>query len=115
MVAGNKQIQIQAYSIRHITRPINYVPLLAEIILTAAGGSVLGVVCFYPEGKVPPSTIPASGQPYLNFDIARLNEIIATLRYEKPIYLTAIWDANNYITHAEIGTSVEPVGEQEGV
>ena len=42
---------------------------------------------------------------------SRFNEVIATLRYEKPLYLTL----DTTLNVGWLGTSAEPVGEQEGV
>jgi hypothetical protein len=41
----------------------------------------------------------------------RFEEVIATMRYEKPLYLAL----NTTSSVGWLGTSDEPVGEQEGV
>ena len=70
---------------------------------------------FYQNGHVPASEMVGAGNWfYLNYDIDRYQEIIGTLRYEKPIYIDVYWDANNVLTGAYINTSQEPIGEQEG-
>ena len=47
-------------------------------------------------------------------EIDRYQEIIETLRYEKPIYLHVSWDVNNVIIYGMLYANQEPVGEQEG-
>ncbi len=67
---------------------------------------------FYKTGEIHPvSTILVSGTIYLRFTEARLSEIVATLREEKPLMICF-----NDVTGAGwVSTSPEPVGEEEGV
>ena len=52
---------------------------------------------------------------YLNYDMDRYQDIIETLRYEKPVYVFIMLDTGNVITTGWVSTSrEEPVGEQEG-
>lgn len=78
-------------------------------------GSILGTITFWPRGQVPQSRVNPSGQFFLNYEIDRYPEIISTLRYEKPISVYVVWDANNFVTQGHVSAVGENVGEQEGV
>ncbi|MCJ7443150.1 MAG: hypothetical protein MUO26_01225 [Methanotrichaceae archaeon] len=78
-----------------------------------------GSIYFYSKDKVPKSS-GTIGQNYfyfaLNFEIERYQEIIETLRYEKPLFVDVVWDANKFIIEGNLGTTTgEPIGEQEGI
>jgi hypothetical protein len=66
---------------------------------------------FYRDGVTPQPSIASSGVIYLHFTEARFNEVIATMREEKPIFVSY----NELGGSAYLSTSVEPVGEDEGV
>lgn len=67
---------------------------------------------FYRNGVTPqPSLALASGVIYLQFTETRFNEVIATLREEKPIFVS--YNDGNGLAY--LCTSTEPVGEEEGV
>jgi hypothetical protein len=66
--------------------------------------SSAGIISFYPKGQVPASNVVIKilgGKLfdlvffYLNCEIDRYQEIIETIRYEKPVYAHVYWDANN--------------------
>ena len=69
-----------------------------------------GRIMFIKEGNPIPENKLAGGQPELNFPTSCYEEIIAILRYEKPLYIS-LNEANGIGT---ISTSSEPVGEEEG-
>jgi len=53
---------------------------------------------------------------YLYCYTDRYQEIIETLRYEKPIRVSVYWDDEDHVTSSNLSTySGEPVGEQEGL
>jgi len=78
-----------------------------------------GYIGFWPKDPddiIPPSRIESTS-PFkfsLFYELDRYQEIIDTLRYEKPVQLAIGWDANNIITSMQVYTGREPVGEQEG-
>jgi len=78
------------------------------------GESGAGVINFYKNGQIPQSTMGCSKHFSLNYENNRYQEIIETLRYEKPVYIVVAWDVKNIITTGYITTNLEPIGEQEG-
>ena len=67
---------------------------------------------FYRNDVTPaPNTVLASGAIYLRFTETRFNEVIATLREEKPIFVS--YNDGNGLAY--LSTSTEPIGEEEGV
>ena len=91
-------------------------PYLNEIHCHTKEQGLVGTLRFYPRGKVPRSVLKNPPLFDLNFDIERYQEIIETLRYEKPIKVYVEWDANNTVTNGYLATpEAEPIGEQEGV
>jgi hypothetical protein len=116
MPAGNKEINIDQYFIMHIARNTIGNGLI-RIVCSSGGPSVsrfVGLIDFYPKGQVPASRMDQNTF-ILNYEVDRYQEIIETLRYEKPIHVNVTWDANNIITQGIISTNPEPIGEQEGV
>jgi hypothetical protein len=78
------------------------------------GESGAGVINFYKNGQIPQSTMGCSKHFSLNYENDRYQEIIETLRYEKPVCIIVAWDVKNIITTGYITTNLEPIGEQEG-
>ncbi|NVK63364.1 MAG: hypothetical protein HWE22_02205 [Flavobacteriales bacterium] len=75
-----------------------------------SGSSFKGSLYFYKEGaSVPASSKTGSGYLYLRFSEKQFNEIITTLREEKPLNM-GFNDSNNW---GWVSTSQEPVGEEE--
>lgn len=111
MASRKKSIEIDKYAIYHSA----YGNAATDYILCYNAGSVQGEICFYPQGLVPASSVTSNGYFSLSYETGRFQDIITTLRYEKPIYVALFWDENNVITTAYISTSQEPIGEQEGV
>ena len=86
------------------------------VIQVYQAGVFGGRIGFYPDGGpvIPNTTIAPFGVqvPAINYPISRFNDVILTLRYEKPLYV--FFDNGSLIGY--LGTSQnEPVGEQEGV
>jgi hypothetical protein len=48
--------------------------------------------------------------PLLRFSISRFNDVITTMRYEKPLYI----EIDDETLYGGIRTTMEPVGEEEG-
>ena len=75
----------------------------------------MGHIRFFPKGQVPASNMDLGEYFFLNYEISRYQEIIETFRYEKPVYVNVIWNANSWnISQGYVTTNPEPVGEQEG-
>ena len=80
-----------------------------------SGKSQVGSISFYPKGQVPASKVDSTLKFTLNYEIDRYQDIIETLRYEKPIGIFVNWNLEtNIIFQGYIGTGEEAVGEQEG-
>jgi hypothetical protein len=102
-----------------------------EVTGYAAGGKKAWIDCFDPQGKLigliyftspdkvqPPVYNPDSKWKIvaMYFDIKRFSEVIATLRYAKPVWFSYNLDeSTNKVHDVYISTNQEPVGEQEGV
>lgn len=70
-------------------------------------GRTVGFITFY-DGEVPEPEVLSSGIIKLCYPIGRINELIQTIRYEKPLYISL------YGNKSVVSTVREPVGEQEG-
>jgi hypothetical protein len=71
----------------------------------------VGTIVFVDDESQLPSNKDYNGRPVLYYPLSRFNDLINILRYEKPLY---IW-LNTDNLMGNIGTTLEPVGEQEGV
>ena len=67
-----------------------------------------GWISFYNEGSVPPPSLDASGRISLYYATSLMPHVMELLRVEKPLLLYY-----NSATFAGLGSSNEPVGEQE--
>lgn len=115
----SKSINISKYNLTHdILGEDNVVNI---ITCYSDEGFKVGDLVFYQKGQVPASKMfpNISIKPYyyflLNVEIDRFQDIIATLRYEKPLTISLHWETNNVITHGAISANSESIGEQEGV
>ena len=82
---------------------------------------IIGYINFYLDGHVPASELETSSTGstmklvkktiMISFPIDRIGEILETLRQEEPINI----GINPSQKVGWVGTSVEPVGEEEGV
>lgn len=101
--------QIDVYRVYHYTH--GNTNGYTVLINCFQANTLRATLFFYRDGVTPqPSTI-SSGVIYLRFTEARFNEVIATLREEKPIFVSY----NDLSGSAYLSTSTEPVGEEEGV
>ena len=109
---------IDQYLVRHYGRQsgIGEDDTLANIICYK-GSDIVGYINFYLEGHVPESKLETlgTGAPkqfiMLRFAIDRIDEILNTLRQEKPIHIAV--DPGQKI--GWVGTGAEPIGEEEAV
>jgi hypothetical protein len=81
----------------------------AQITCIGAGVNV-GILNFIKDGLALPANI-GGPPPVVNFPIRQFNDVITTLRYEKPLAFN--FSPGNKI--GTVGTVREPVGEQEAV
>jgi hypothetical protein len=70
------------------------------------GESSVGYIRFY-KGEVPEPEVLSGGLLEISFGAERMQEVITTLRYEKPLFISAQGQK------AIVSTVREPVGEQE--
>ena len=109
---------IDKYLVRHYGRKSGEGEdgTLASIICYKES-DIVGYVNFYLEGHVPESKLETLGTGstkefiMLRFAIDRINEILDTLRQEKPIHI----GVNPSYKVGWVGTGAEPIGEEEGV
>ena len=98
------------YVLYHISGAAGTVPYPTQIDCFV-GTTRAGIIYFKDSDPIPPPKLTINGI-YLYLPTTRLDEILATLRYEKPLHLSI----DTTTTHGWLSTSVaEPVGEQEGV
>ena len=72
------------------------------------GDRHLGDISFQPDGTVRANRMVA-GRPELHFPLSQYNDVITTLRYEKPLHLMI----NTTALYGYVSTEKEPVGEEE--
>jgi len=77
------------------------------VITCFLGDRTVGFIKFV-DGKAPDAELLPNGTLQLYFSFSRLSEIINTIRYEKPLYISI------YGSKSVLSTVHEPVGEQEG-
>ena len=87
------------------------VPQDAEIDCFDDKGKRAGIIYFYPDNVPLPSNRDTVNGIYLYYKLSRFADVITTLREEKPLYLYL----DTTKKYGDIGTSIEPIGEQEGV
>jgi hypothetical protein len=86
------------------------VPQEAEIDCFGPSGRA-GAIYFFPEAvALPPNQQTVNGI-YLYFRLSRFADVMTMLKEEKPLYL----HVDTVKKTGYVGTSAEPVGEQEGV
>ena len=73
-------------------------------------GVYVGTIVFVKDDTlVPPNRVGEQGNILLYYPLGRFNDVITILRYEKPLYL---W-LNPDNLFGNVGTTIEPIGEQE--
>jgi hypothetical protein len=83
----------------------------AEIDCFTEQNKRAGIIYFYPDNVPLPSNANTVNGIYLYYRMKRFADVMTMLKDEKPLYL-AFEDIKK---HGYVGTSSEPVGEQEGV
>ena len=102
------QREIDKYVVQHLNEDNTYGQ--SAVINCYKSRSFKGSLYFYKEGtSIPASSKTSSGYLYLRFRHSELENLLDTLRQEKPLY---IWfrDEDNW---GGLKTSREPVGEEE--
>ena len=77
------------------------------VITCFMGERTVGYINFYDGGVPDPEVLP-NGVLKICFHHSRISEIVNTIRYEKPLYISI------YEDKGVLSTVREPVGEQEG-
>jgi hypothetical protein len=77
-------------------------------IYCSYGGKNVGDIRFVKENDTIPKGSVANDNLTIYFSLARFNDIINILRYEKPLYLY-LYESGS----GGVSTSIEPAGEQE--
>jgi hypothetical protein len=67
----------------------------------------VGAIFFFPEGLVGPCLVTPEGYLLLSYDIGRFNDVITTLRTEKPLYLIVYEETGDGL----IATGTERIAE----
>jgi len=107
------QANISSYVVYYISGSSPAIGLAQEAEIDCFGetGNRAGALYFYPDTiKLPENQNTVNGI-YLNFRMSRFADVITLLKDEKPLYL--YFDPANKSGY--LGTSNEPIGEQEGV
>ena len=86
-------------------------PQDAEIDCFTAKNKRAGIIYFYPDNVKLPSNRDTVNGIYLYFRASRFADVMTMLKEEKPLYL----NLETTKKHGYVGTSIEPVGEQEGI
>jgi hypothetical protein len=95
------------YVVNHLSKH----PTVDATITCISGSSAVGVLRFIKDGVALPANVGGPA-PTVHFPVSQFNDVVATLRYEKPL-------AFNFTDSSGVGTvgtaTREPVGEQEAV
>ena len=92
------------YVVTHLSKH----PTVDATITCISGGSAVGILRFIKDDVPLPANIPGSA-PTVHFPISQFNDVITTLRYEKPLQFNLSPQGI-----ATVGTGREPIGEEEG-
>lgn len=106
-----KSFAIDSYLIRHHLEG----KIIIAVQLYPAGARDIpsGQISFYPVGYPVESKVDR-GIISIQLHIDRFQEIIGTLRYEKPLTISVFYDETSKEIHSgTISSGNEPVGEQE--
>jgi hypothetical protein len=95
------------YAINHLSE---HPSVDAQITCFGAGGAIVGTLNFIKDGVALPANVPGP-PPIVAFPIRQFNDVVTTLRYEKPL----AFNFNSSTKIGTVGTAREPVGEQEAV
>lgn len=95
---------VDSYIVTHLSKH----PTVEATITCRGAGSNVGTLHFHKDGAALPTNVPGP-PPLVHFPASRFNDVINTLRYEKPLQFN--FTPGNLI--GTVGTGVEPVGEEE--
>jgi hypothetical protein len=70
---------------------------------------MIGRIIFFKDNVPLPPNVNLGYGPEIHFPLSRYNEIVSTLRQEKPLYLW--FDTSTLV--GSVATEKEPVGEEE--
>ena len=101
------------YTVYYITgnSPAIGLPQAAEIDCFTDKGDRAGIIYFFPDGlPLPPNQDTVTGI-HLYYYLNRFSDVMTMLKEERPLHLNL--DTANKSGY--VGTSNEPIGEQEGV
>ncbi len=100
------------YTLMYLGGKTQAADLAARISCFNAAGATVGMIQFFPDTAIELKNQYVGGIPVLNVPLSRFNDVITTLRYEKPLRINLNTDnAFGYVSTA----TQEPTGEQEGV
>lgn len=94
------------YVVNHLSEH----PTVDAQITCVGAGATVGILNFIKDGVALPANV-GGPPPVVAFPIRQFNDVITTLRYEKPLAFN--FNGSNKI--GTVGTGREPIGEQEGV
>jgi hypothetical protein len=97
---------IASYSVVHVSGNPDFDAL---ILCRDAQDRQIATLNFLKDGHAVPPNV-ASVVPRVFFPASRFNDVITTLRYEKPVEFQ--FDTSSL--RAQVGALLEPIGEQEG-
>ena len=98
---------VDSYVVNHLSKH----PTVDATITCRGAGAVVVTLHFIKDGVALPPNV-GGPPPRVYFPVSRFNDVITTLRYEKPL----VFNFNTANGIGTFGTSTqEPVGEQEGV
>jgi hypothetical protein len=100
-------VPVQFYEVTHFSEH----PTIAAVITCLNVGSRVAFLTFMNDGVPLPANTIGPGTPNIHFPVSQLNNVITTLRYEKPLQV----DLPSTLIGTVGTASLEPVGEQEGV
>jgi hypothetical protein len=100
-------IPFDFYAVTHFSE---HPSIDAQITCFATGGAIVGILNFIKDGTTLPANV-GSSPPVINFPVRQFNDVVTTLRYEKPL----VFNLNIGNKIGTVGTAREPVGEQEAV
>jgi hypothetical protein len=95
--------EFDSYIIYHEEKPDSHEMVVITCFLEE---HTVGYISFY-DGNIPRPEILPHGVMKLAFDFKRVGEIVDTIRFEKPLFISVIGDKS------VVSTVREPVGEQE--
>ena len=96
--------EFDSYIIYHENNPKSNIHMTVHCF---NGEKSVGYIRFY-GGDIPNPEVLPGGSIEIGFSASRINELVNTLRFEKPLYISAEG------SKGMVSTVKEPVGEQEG-